>query len=518
MASLKVKLLLGFSVVGLVLIIVGAVVGWKVLTDYVDDEIAESTKLAEGTEQYDRWVKLPFDKTFKVHYFNVDNANDVLESGAKPRVTQIGPFVYKESVHKENIVYNEKTGILAYDDYSDYTFDTEATSAENQAITEMTVLNVPMMGLIQTLENIKDIPDVGETLLAGIYYLIDAGYTDMFPGSEKLFLKIKPSQYSFDGYDFCIPKNTRNWAAKILCGVLRMLNKESLPTQPDRSIKFSFFGRKQGTSDGRWETNSGNLDINQLGSLISWNGERYTKYWGGDYCNEIRGGDSIVYAPYNDKDTEFDVYSSDICRSVTLRYVDDIEHKEIPGYKNILREDTIDMSGEKKCYCIGKVRGLDGEKTECLPTGFMDMSTCQDAPIILSFPHFLWADPATSATVDGLNAVEDDHVTFIEMQPDTGSPLRGSKRVQFNMILRKFEKLVLTEKIGDGSMLPLVWVDEGSEISDDLAKKLQEDYLDKLVLVDGVRWGMIAIGIALFVGCGGFYFFTRNSKKIDSSR
>lgn len=509
MASLKVKFLLGFSVVGLILIILGAVIGWKVLTDYVDDEIAESTKLAEGTEQYDRWVDLPFDKTFKVYYFNIDNPADV-NAGIKPKVTQIGPFVYKEAVRKDGIEYNKDTGILTYDDYSDYTFDTEATSQENQDIKTMTILNVPMMGVIQTFEGFKNIEGLAG-LSEGLLKLLMDGYTQIFPDQYLgLFHKVKPAQYSFDGYTFCDPAGLYRPSAKIICVLLRLINKESLPTQADRSIKFSFFGRKDGSSDGRWETNSGNIDINKLGELQSLNGEKYQKFWKGDHCNEVKGGDSIVYAPYNDKDTEFDVYSADICRSVRLQYASDIEHKEIPGYKNILRKDTIDMSGENECFCLGQVLNLEG-KPDCLPDGFMDMSTCQDAPIVLSFPHFLWADEATASTVDGLNPVEDDHVTFVEMQPDTGSPLRGSKRVQFNMILRKITHMGLTDNVLS-SMMPLVWVDEGSEISDDLAKKLQEDYLDKLVLVDGVRWGMIAIGIALFVGCGGFYFFTRNSK------
>lgn len=517
MASLKVKLLLGFSVVGLILIIVGAVIGWKVLTDYVDDEIAESTKLAEGTEQYDRWVDLPFDKTFKVHYFNIDNPAQIVKDGVKPIVTEIGPFVYKEAVHKDGIEYNKDTGILTYDDYSEYTFDAEATSEETQAIRLMTILNVPMMGMIQTFEGLKNTEGLAPLSDFLLQLLMD-GYNQIFPGSQDygLFHKVKPADYSFDGYNFCKPETLFRPSAKIICVLMRLINKESLPTQPDRSIKFSFFGRKDGSSDGRWETNSGNIDINKLGELQSWNGEKYTKFWKGDHCNEVRGGDSIVYAPYNDKDTEFDVYSADICRSVRLQYSADIEHKEIPGYKNILRKDTIDMSGDNECFCLGQVLNLEGN-SECLPKGFMDMSTCQDAPIVLSFPHFLWADEATASTVEGLNPNEDDHVTFVEMQPDTGSPLRGSKRVQFNMILRKITHITLTDNVLP-AMIPVVWVDEGSEISDDLAKKLQEDYLDKLVLVDGVRWGMIAIGIALFLGCGGFYFFTRNSKTIDSPR
>lgn len=54
-------------------------------------------------------------------------------------------------------------------------------------------------------------------------------------------------------------------------------------------------------------------------------------------------------------------------------------------------------------------------------------------------PHFLNADPIYRELIDGLTPDEDKHSNTVDIEPYTGSPLRGGKKFQFNMILEKIE-------------------------------------------------------------------------------
>lgn len=54
----------------------------------------QSVIIADGSEQYKRFVQLPQPLTFKVYIFNVTNPYSV-QQGAIPIVKEIGPYVYK---------------------------------------------------------------------------------------------------------------------------------------------------------------------------------------------------------------------------------------------------------------------------------------------------------------------------------------------------------------------------------------------------------------------------------------
>jgi len=54
----------------------------------------QSVIIADGSEQYKRFVKLPQPLNFKVYIFNVTNP-DRIQQGAIPIVEEIGPYVYR---------------------------------------------------------------------------------------------------------------------------------------------------------------------------------------------------------------------------------------------------------------------------------------------------------------------------------------------------------------------------------------------------------------------------------------
>lgn len=56
-------------------------------------------------------------------------------------------------------------------------------------------------------------------------------------------------------------------------------------------------------------------------------------------------------------------------------------------------------------------------------------------------PHFLGADERYSKMVYGLDPNPDKHSIFTDIEPNTGSPLRGGKKLQFNMFLKKIQEI-----------------------------------------------------------------------------
>lgn len=72
---------------------------------------------------------------------------------------------------------------------------------------------------------------------------------------------------------------------------------------------------------------------------------------------------------------------------------------------------------------------------------FFNLDFFSDAPIVASMPHFLNADERYGLMVDGLNPIPEKHNIFIDLEPYTGVPLRGGKKLQFNMFLKKIDRI-----------------------------------------------------------------------------
>jgi len=64
-----------------------------------------------------------------------------------------------------------------------------------------------------------------------------------------------------------------------------------------------------------------------------------------------------------------------------------------------------------------------------------------DAPVVGTLPHFYDADERYNLLIDGMNPMEANHSIFMDLEPTTGSPVRGGKRMQFNMFLKRISQI-----------------------------------------------------------------------------
>ncbi|KAI4470890.1 scavenger receptor class b type-1 sr-b1 [Holotrichia oblita] len=480
------KVVLSFGIVGVALLIAGLVIGFSAVLDgYINNRIEESVRLENNTEQYERWAALPFPLQFKIYVFNVLNPDDILE-GAIPEVEEVGPFVYDEYYQKENIQYDEETDTYTYTQRKTYEFNEELSAFSED--TNVTVLNAPLQGMFLTVEG---------SSTAGT---VNNFWTGMFE-NDGLFLNIPAKNLFFEGYDFCVAANISP-VERGICAIVKNLLADSKTTVVDsQKIRFSFFAHKNDSDDGVYQVSGGNLDVNTLGAILSWEGEQYLNTWDGENstCNHIRGRDSAIYPPFNNESSAFDIYNTDICKVVTIRTTETTTYRDIDGIRATLDLDDMRNDGDKECYCIKQVRNLDGE-LECLPEGYTDMSTCLFAPVIASFPHMLWANETYSSTVKGLEPDQEKHQTFVVLQPDTGTPLQGSKRIQFNMIVRPIERIAVTTNLTN-AVFPILWVEQGFSLPDDQIEVLEDQYLSKIKLLDIVSYVLIGVGAGLVILC-----------------
>lgn len=120
--------------------------------------------------------------------------------------------------------------------------------------------------------------------------------------------------------------------------------------------------------------------------------------------------------------------------------------------------------------------------------------------------------------IGGLTPDSEKHLTFVEVEPRTGTPLRASKRAQFNMFVSKVTNrantihITFTENYKT-ALVPILWLDEGIELNNENIDLLNTNLfnLERNIYI-GI-WVVIGVGIALFIGMMVWYFCRRSQQK-----
>ena len=95
----------------------------------VEDKVQKTLELVEGTKGYEVWLEPPTEIYIKYYFFHINNPEEILQGG-KPNLTEVGPYVYKETRKKQNVVPLGDDELL-YGQYISFHFDSEKTKSEN---------------------------------------------------------------------------------------------------------------------------------------------------------------------------------------------------------------------------------------------------------------------------------------------------------------------------------------------------------------------------------------------------
>ncbi|XP_024937885.1 sensory neuron membrane protein 2 [Cephus cinctus] len=475
--------------IGILVAGAGAFLRYWLFPLLVEQQVTKSVKLIAGTDAYERWEELPIPIIFKVYFFNVSNPEEVHEGGT-PNVTEIGPYIYNQYRSKVNIT-QDNSDVLSYYQNAIYEFDENASYplTEHDSIT---IVNLPLMSVITVAEH-----------TAGSSYsqltALNSAVNTIFSNPSNVFIETTPRDFLFDGIYLMCNTSFLSIITRTVCNRIEENAPVTMPRLSDGRFRFSLFDHKNNSNDGRYSINSGVDNVSLLGEILSWENSTMVDTWReNSTCNNIYGSDSTIFPPFRTPESDVNIFNTDICRTVRLEYMEDSTLSGIIGHRYVSEERMLaspTKNPDNECFCLNKTKGIRGDDG-CLLDGTIELWDCQGAPIVLSLPHFLLADGQYQSGVNGLNPNVSLHRIFIDLEPYTGMPLRGSKRVQFNIFLRTVNRIALTANLNT-VLMPIFWIDEGMELNDELIEELQTSLFDVLRTLTIIQCGFIIGGSAL---------------------
>ncbi|ERE91298.1 platelet glycoprotein 4 [Cricetulus griseus] len=208
-----------------------------------------------------------------------------------------------------------------------------------------------------------------------------------------------------------------------------------------------------------------------------------------------------VYKVFNGKDdinkvAIIDSYKGK--RSIYAVFGSDIELKGIPVYRFILPAKAFAspvQNPDNHCFCTEKVIS-----NNCTSYGVLDISKCkQGRPVYISLPHFLHASPDISEPIEGLNPNEEEHRTYLDVEPITGFTLQFAKRLQVNILVKPARKIEALKNLKRNYIVPILWLNETGTIGDEKAEMFRNQVTGKVKLLGLVEMVLLGLGVVMFV-------------------
>lgn len=453
-----------YGLFGLLFFLSGALLLFS--QSYLRNTIVELTRLVNGTEGYDNWMHPKAPLMMQFYIFNITNMAD-FQNGDKPSVVEVGPYVYTESKDKE-LVYR-RGGMLGYKDAKVYHFDTYNGYNEEDVIYS---LNLPMMTISRLLDD--KLPSI---VVKALSYLLS---------NEPLMIKLTVKELLW-GYN---------------ASIFELINKElhrfHLPTINFPQFGLFSQGGGNGSYGGLFEMRSGEGDggVDGVGQIVKWKHNKKLSFWSGDYCNQIKGTDGSIFSPFTTPSHNLSIFSTDICRSINLIYNSTTKVYHIPTHIFTIPPETFQsyhFTPENECFCVPN-------KLKCLKSGVLDISACKmGAPIVVSLPHFLYADSSYLHGVTGLHPSSNLHQTNLFVEPLTGIVLKAEKRLQINFFVENYPLFKASHHLNNSMIYPVVWLQEAGSIDEKNAALFYNQLTSKVNFLNCLIGAFITIGITTTV-------------------
>jgi len=314
--------------------------------------------------------------------------------------------------------------------------------------------------------------------------------------------------------------------------------------------KFGFFRGPNGSNATRswWKINSGKYQFDLYNQIIEFNGmTRLPENWWYGFgptpsahasgvrgiCHDIIGADGISYPPEAiNKEDSLWLFNEQLSRSIWLDFIQEADVDGITTYQYSPSPEVFAMTNpDNFCYCpeVEKCAKVDESAEDA-----WDMSDCQDrthkllpcvdgllflqgsynVPIIMSTPHFLDADESLWKAIDGVQPDREKHITFLNIEPTTGMSIQAHKRIQVSLPVRDSDYFKDLQNLAgpvNGTVWPVVWVDEGADANQENLDMLKSMLVTPFMVVDVVSYLLIGIGGVLLILSASLHFFCKPS-------
>ncbi|KAJ9598393.1 hypothetical protein L9F63_010915 [Diploptera punctata] len=405
---------------------------WNVIFNFV---LSKTIRLTPGSSLTKQWKDPEVPLYTDIYLFNWTNPEQLYDENFVPNVVELGPYSFRDVFSRVNVKWN-KNKTVSFRRRRFWYFD--PTRSARPLSDNITLINPVALSAahVSRFNN----------------YLLQLSVSGALKVTgQKLWITGTAGEVLFDGYDDPLVKIAS-----------KLVKNEGVTYD-----KFGFFYMKNGSSvtEGYFNVNTGEDDFTKIGIMRYWNYMNRTDFYQAD-CGMINGSDGSFYPPGNPKEKPIEMYTVDFCRTLKFHYVDDREVEGIPSYRYVgtkMLLDSGELDPENWCFCGG----------ECLPPGVLNISSCaRGAPVFISYPHFLHADPYYLKQVRGLDPSEEKHQFHIIVEPTTGFPLEVTGRFQFNFMLQPNENIGMYSKV-PRVLFPVLWCEEIARITPEFASGLK---------------------------------------------
>ncbi|XP_042104412.1 platelet glycoprotein 4-like isoform X3 [Ovis aries] len=424
----------------------------------IEKTVKKESVLEEGTTAFKNWVKAGANVYRQFWIFDVQNPEEVAVNSSKIKVKQRGPYTYRvRYLAKDIITQDSKTHTVSFLRPKGAIFEPSlSVGTENDTFT---VLNLAV---------------------AAIPHLYPSTFVQII-----LNVLIKNSN------SFMFQKRTLKellWGYK---DPFLSLVPYSIPTT------VGVFYPYNNTADGIYKVFSGKDDISKVARIDTYKGKKHLSYWP-SHCGMINGTDGATFPPFIEKNRVLQFFSADICRSFYAVFGAEINLKGIPVYRFVLPSRVFAsplQNPDNHCFCTEKIISKD-----CTLYGVLDISKCKEGrPVYISLPHFLHASPEIAEPIEGLSPNEEEHSTYLDVEPITGFTLQFAQRLQINMLVKPAKNIVALKGLKHNYLVPILWLNETATIGDEKAEMFRNQVIGKINLLALIEMILMSVGAVIFI-------------------
>ncbi|XP_077895488.1 scavenger receptor class B member 1 isoform X1 [Ictidomys tridecemlineatus] len=443
------------GVTGLLCAVLGAVM-IVVVPSLIRQQVLKNVRIDPSSLSFSMWKEIPVPFYLSIYFFEVLNPEEILK-GEKPEVQERGPYVYREFRHKINITFNNNDTVSFREHRS---FQFQPAKSRGSESDYIVLPNILVLGAAMMMENRP----------MSLKLMMTLAFSTL---GERAFMNRTVGEIMW-GYDDPL---------------VNLINKY-FPDMLPLKGKFGLFAEMNNSDSGVFTVFTGVKDFSRIHLVDKWNGLSKVNFWHSDQCNMINGTSGQMWAPFMTPESSLEFYSPEACRSMKLIYQEPGMFQGIPTYRFV---------APKTLFANGSVYPPNEGFCPCLESGIQNVSTCRfGAPLFLSQPHFLNADPVLAEAVAGLHPDPEEHSLFLDVHPVTGIPMNCSVKLQLSIYVKSIKGIGQTGKI-QPVVLPLMWFGESGAME---GKPLQTFYT-QLVLMPKVmqyaQYALLALGGALLL-------------------
>ncbi|NXP39840.1 SCRB1 protein, partial [Leiothrix lutea] len=411
----------------------------------------QNVRINPSSISFQMWKDIPVPFYLSVHFFEVLNPKEILQ-GAKPVLSQRGPYVYREYRTKTNITFHDNDTV-SYLEYRRLFFQPHLSSGPEDEY--VVVPNILMLGAAVMMEKL---PNFVKNLMSTALTFL----------KQEAFMNRTVKEIMW-GYDDPLVK------------AINMIVPGLIPFQG----KFGLFIDFNDTNTGLFTVNTGMKNISPLLSTPV----PQVNYWRSSQCNMINGTAGEMWPPFMSP-TSLEFYSPDACRSLTLVYEQSGRFQGVPTYRFV---------APKTLFANGTDYPPNEGFCPCLQSGIQNVSTCRlNAPMFISHPHFYNADPSLVDAVEGLHPSKEQHGLFLDVHPMTGIPMNCSIKLQLNLYIKHVDGIKQTGDIKP-VVLPLLWFAESGSIEGSVLKQFYTNLVLLPSVLDYVQYILLGLSVPLIV-------------------